>query len=313
MMCCYPDIAADRMRDLIDFAAWNCLLDDFVENGPLSNDLPGMTHFLKSIGYICDTSNYLCPSDFGFDRDYRIAKALVDVKSRISAWASSVQIHNLMCATSHFMSGLAWEVAYTNMKQTPDLNTYCAIRTANSGMYMANALAECVNNVELTPAERACPEIQALTQCILFVLVIDNDLYSHHKEKSGCAAFPSMIDILMHSRGSKDTHAALLEALDLRNQCMRCYLALKAKCRRSFGNRLDIYFKGLEDIISGNLVFGSTCARYAAPGSPQFLGTTNAPYVRADSIQIPVADALDLPVSPPRHIPSIDWWWTLVH
>ncbi|MFG7126761.1 terpene synthase family protein [Burkholderia pseudomallei] len=310
-MCCYPDIAADRIPDLADFAAWNCLLDDFAENGPLSGELAALTHFLKSVEYICGASNYRCPSDFGFDHGYRIAEALVDVKRRISAWASFAQIRNLMSATGHFMSGLAWEAAYASLRQVPDLNTYCAIRTANSGMYMANALAECANDVELTPAQRACPRTEALTQCILFVLVIDNDLYSHHKEKNGRAAFASMIDVLMHSRGSEDAHAALLEALDLRNQCLRCYLALKAKCRLTAGDRLDLYFKGLEDVISGNLVFGSTCARYAAPGSPQLLGTTNARHLRPDSVQIPVVEALDVPASPPRHIPSIAWWWTL--
>ncbi|WP_232288940.1 terpene synthase family protein [Burkholderia oklahomensis] len=184
MKCCYPGIQPDQMQDFSDFAAWNCLLDDFVEKGPLSADLPRLTHFLKSIGYLCEASNYIRPSDFGFDGGYRIAESLIDVKVRINAWTSPAQIDRLMRATSHFMSGLAWEAAFTKIGDAPDLNVYCAIRTANVGMHMANALAECVNDVAMTPAERANPVIQVLTQCILFVLVIDNDIYSHHKEKT---------------------------------------------------------------------------------------------------------------------------------
>ncbi|WP_226383246.1 terpene synthase family protein [Burkholderia mayonis] len=312
MKCCYPDIQPDQMQDFSDFAAWNCLLDDFVEKGPLSADLPRLTHFLKSIGYLCEASNYIRPSDFGFDGGYRIAESLIDVKVRINAWTSPAQIDRLMRATSHFMSGLAWEAAFTKIGDAPDLNVYCAIRTANVGMHMANALAECVNDVAMTPAERASPAIQVLTQCILFVLVIDNDIYSHHKEKNDGAAYPSIIDVLARSHDDRDPDAARSDALDLRNQCLLCYLALKKKCQQSVGLRLDRYFKGLEDIISGNLVFGSTCPRYTAPGSPQFLGNTNVRHVRSDSIQIEVVDTLDCPISPPRHIPSIGWWWSLL-
>lgn len=310
--CCYPGVEAGQIQDLVDFATWISLLDDFVEKGPLSINLSGMTHFLKSVGYICEAPNYLRSADLGFDRDNRLAEVIIDVKSRISAWTSYEQIRNLMFATSHFISGLVWESAYTNMRKTPDLNTYCAIRMENSGVYIAHAIAECVNNVELTQAERSSPGIQALTQCILFVLALDNDIYSHHKEKNDGAAFPSVIDILMYSHRSQDPDLAFMDAIELRNRCMLCYLKLKDKLKHTIGNRLDMYSKGLEDIISGNLIFGSTCARYAAPKSPQFLGETNALYVRPDSIQVPVVDTLDIPMSVPRHIPSIAWWWKLL-
>lgn len=48
---CYPSIKSGQIQDLIDFASWNCILDDLVENGKLSKDHNKSNIFLSLIEY----------------------------------------------------------------------------------------------------------------------------------------------------------------------------------------------------------------------------------------------------------------------
>ena len=294
---CYPAIKPYQAQDLIDFASWVCILDDFIERESLTEDISQLMIFLNVVRYVCEEPNYARPSDFAFFKDCCLTKALVDIKSRIKTWASPSQVHNLMTSLSHFISGLGWETSLRACGGPPDLNTFCAMRTNNGGMYMANALAKCVNNIELSNAEQADPIIQVITKSILFVLVLDNDIYSYNKELSSGLPYSNIIDVFQLEYPESDKQNPLSRTVELRNQCLMCYLALRTKYPYN-SEKLSLYFQGLEDIISGNLVFGNSNERYKVSD--------------IDAPELTVSKTFEKNIFPPDNIPSIAWWWSFL-
>ena len=294
---CYPNIQPNQIQDLIDFASWNCILDDFIEKGTVSSDLSQLTAFLYALKYTCEESNCSNPIDFELLIDSSMTQALVDLKTRMLHWATPSQIHHLMTTLGHFISGLCWESTLRNSGKTPDLNLFCAMRTANAGMYMANAMAQCVNNTCLTIEEQANPILQAMTKCILFVLVLDNDIYSYKKELLSNLPFTNIISVFKLINPDQSEEEAIKNTIELRNQCLLCYQALRKKYTH-MGDKMALYFQGLEDIISGNLIFGYTNDRYKLPGE--------------DNLAISFSTTIETPITPPTSIPSILWWWSFL-
>src|SRR5690606_26017372 len=172
--------------------------------------------------------------------------------------------YNLMKSLTSFISGLCWESSLRNSGHVPNLNIFCAMRTANGGMYMANAMAQCVNNIDLTVDEQTDTMLQVITKCILFVLVLDNDIYSYKKESLSNLSYTNIISVFRALKPDEDEESLVKSAVELRNQCLLCYLALREKYPY-MTDKMSLYFKGLEDIISGNLVFGYTNDRYKIP------------------------------------------------
>ncbi|MDN3693140.1 enoyl-CoA hydratase-related protein [Chryseobacterium tructae] len=295
----YPDIKNFQVRDITDFCSWVCLLDDVGEEILLHKSLPEFIISFTGLKYICEEPSYQNFSHLGLLPENPIVEALLDLKARLSSWAEIPQINNLMKAVGSFTSGIQWENAYKIQNKYPDLTTFCALRIASGGMDIPFALAQCVNNVQLSTLESNNPVIQVLTKSIAFAALLDNDIYSYEKEKaSNTGYYNNIIQIYLITYPDLNEEQAISKAIDLRNQILLLYQSLKQKFPYIY-EPVTLYFKGLEDVISGNLIFCSTNKRYKVANDQKgrdFTITRNCKQY----------------INPPKEISSISWWWSLL-
>ncbi|WP_228452213.1 enoyl-CoA hydratase-related protein [Chryseobacterium sp. c4a] len=295
----YPDIKHFQVRDITDFCSWVCLLDDVGEEVPLHKNLPDFINFFTSLKYICEEPSYQNFSHLGLLPESPIVNALLDLKARLSSWAGIPQINNLMKAVGYFVSGIQWENAYKIQNKYPDLSTFCAVRMASGGMDIPFALAQCVNNVQLSTLESNNPVIQVLTKSIAFAALLDNDIYSYEKEKAyNTGYYNNIIQIYLITYPDLNEEQAISKAIDLRNQILLLYQSLKQKYPYIYEPNA-LYFKGLEDVISGNLIFCSTNKRYKVANDQK----------GRDFI---IISTYEQSINPPKEISSILWWWSLL-
>lgn len=309
--CCYPDIQPRRMQELSRFAAWNCILDDFVEQGDLHKSSGELIHFLSCLKYICEQEHPYPQPNLGIMEGQPLVAAITEMKKQMGREGNSVAMRNLMSCTSHFISGLIWEIA-TNIQGCPlDINTFCALRTHNSGMYMAIAMAEYASDIVLSSEERANPILQAACKSLMLVLIIDNDIYSYAKEHSGeHGATSNILDVFQRTKET-DLQGALQYTITLRNQSLLYYQRLRSRYWPEPDIRMATYFRSLENIISGNLVFGNINARYSTSDQTSSRTTEHGPHTlrfSGGAIQIVKTWTSDSQLS--HTIPAIAWWWS---
>ncbi|AZD48532.1 terpene synthase family protein [Pseudomonas chlororaphis] len=309
--CCYPDTQPRRMQELSRFAAWNCILDDFVEQGHLHESPGELIHFLSCLKYVCEQEHPYPQPTLGIMENQPLVATITEMKKQMGRESNPAAMRNLMSCTSHFISGLIWEIA-TNIRGRPlDINTFCALRTHNSGMYMAIAMAEYASDAVLSSEERANPILQAACKSLMLVLVIDNDIYSYAKEHSnGHGVTSNILDIFQRTRQT-DLQGALQYTITLRNQSLLCYQRLRARYWPEPDIRIATYFRGLEDIVSGNLVFGNINARYATPDQAPSRTTEHGPHtLRFSGGAIHIVKTWTSDSQLPHIIPAIAWWWS---
>ncbi|WP_336961882.1 terpene synthase family protein [Chryseobacterium contaminans] len=295
----YPDIKYFQMRDIIDFCSWVCLLDDVGEELLLHNSFPELINFFSGLKYICEEPNYEKPAHLSLFYENPMINALLDLKSRLSIWAEIPQINHLMKAVGGFTSGIQWENAFKIQNKYPDLTTFCAMRMTSGGMEIPFSLAQCVNNVQLSIMEYTNPVIQILTKSLSFVALLDNDIYSYEKEKGSQTTYcNNIIRIYLISYPDLSEEQAISKAIDLRNQILLLYHLLKQKHPYIYESTA-LYFKGLEDVISGNLIFCSSNKRYKVANDK-----------KGHDFKI-IQDGKQN-IIPPKDIPSISWWWSLL-
>lgn len=295
----YPDIKYFQVRDITDFCSWVCLLDDAGEELLLHNSFPQLIHFFSSLKYICEEPSYQNPTHLGLSTENPIVQALLDLKSRLSNWAGIPQINRLMKAVGSFASGIQWENTFKIQNKYPDLTTFCAMRIASGGMEIPSALASCINNVQLSMSEYTNPVIQVLTKSVSFVALLDNDIYSYAKEKaSDSGYYNNIIQIYLISYPDLGEEQAISKAIDLRNQILFLYHLLKQKYQY-ICEPISLYLKGLEDVVSGNLIFCSTNKRYKVANDRK-------------GYDFKIIQRCEQSMSPPKDIVSISWWWSLL-
>lgn len=299
MALSYPEIKHFQVRDITDFCSWGCLLDDIGEQYLLHNSFPQLVNFFSSLQYICEEPDYQNPTHLGFSNENPLIDAFLNLKSRLSTWAGVSEINHLMKSIGYFISGIQWENSFKAQHTYPELSTFCAMRMVSSGLETIFALGHCVNNVSLTVMENTNPIMQVLTKSISLVAILDNDIYSYEKEKASNAGyFNNIIQIYLISYPDLSEEQAISKAIDLRNQTFLLYQLLKQKYHYIY-EPTALYFKGLEDVISGNLVFSSINKRYKVANDQKGHNFTIIRSAKQDII-------------PPKDISSISWWWSLL-
>lgn len=295
----YPDIKPAQIQDITDFCSWVCLLDDAGEDYLIHRNLPELITFLTRLKYICEESDYQNPSDLGLFNDHPIVNSILDLKTRLRVWVEIPQLNHLMKAVGYFTSGIQWENAIKIQREYPDVNTFCVMRMASGGMDIPFALAQCVNNVQLTIKEYTHPIIQILTKSLSLAALLDNDIYSYEKEKASDSQYNNnIIQVYLNSYPDLAEEEAISKAICLRNQILLLYQVLKEKYYDLYKS-ISLYFKGLEDVLSGNLIFCSTNKRYKIANDQKGREFT---IIQNDQQEI----------NPPKDIPSISWWWSLL-
>ena len=235
-----------------------------------------------------------------------IGPAFTELARRAHALATPTQL--VRCAEAHrqWVLGLAWEMATRRQHWSLDLNDYVMMRLYGCAGPPVTALIALMSDGEVPGAELDQPRVRALTELSWIIAASDNDLVSYGKELwsvNNAQASPgerplNLLEVLMRSRGC-ELAEALRIAVNLRNDFMTLFVALREETAGVMSRPLQQYLANLGHLIRGNYDWSLTSERYrdpdgASPNAVEFSGGVDA-----------VSDA---PVRRMR-LPAISWWW----
>lgn len=300
---CYPNIANYAFHDFVDFASWNCLMDDIMEksNG-LFKSWEDKVEFLSTLKFICEHD---LERTGEFEGKGALINSFVDVKGRIKKHIPEENYSYIMYSLNHFLSGIIWEISSNYTKKGITLDSYCMIKTKSVGVLMAYSLSLALHNIKPDAKLMSGKPFVVMMNCILFVMTIDNDLYSFNKEKDGKEKIFNIIDVIQHNM-HVDLYQATSLSISLRNKYLHKYILLKNEL--SSHSNIENYAACFESLIAGNVYFGSSCQRYTnkiETHNGSNLGTfTSALYsfeISPDYYEDNIQSIIDL-------TPSTSWW-----
>ncbi|MFE0063132.1 hypothetical protein [Streptomyces sp. NPDC059003] len=152
------------------------------------------------------------------------------------------------------------------------------------------------------PAEvREREEVRALTDMTAVLLAWDNDIYSYAAEIDKHVEEINLVTSLAH-HWSLDSHEAITQAVNMRNQVMRCYEQVRAKYPATGDEALERYLTGLDKLIRGHLDWALERTRRYSSEQVELTALTlteKLPSRAADFAQ-------------PVELPTLRWWWNLL-
>ncbi|WP_419793234.1 terpene synthase family protein [Serratia fonticola] len=303
LRCCYPNIANCAFHDFVDFASWNCLMDDIMEE---SNGVFKSSE--DKVELLC-TFKFICEHDLErteeVEEKFALINAFIDVKSRIKKHISDENYYYIMYSLSHFFSGIIWEISSNYTKKRITLDYYCMIKTKSVGVLMAYSLSLALHNIKPDAKLMNEKTFVIMMNCILFVMAIDNDIYSFNKEKNGKEKIFNIIDIIQHTM-HVDLHQATALSISIRNKYLHKYILLKGEL--SSHPNIKNYAACFESLIAGNIYFGSSCQRYTnkiethnGSNSGTFTSSLYSFEISPDYYEDNIQSIIDL-------TPSTSWW-----
>jgi hypothetical protein len=150
---------------------------------------------------------------------------------------------------------------------------------------------------ELQPHERDRTAVRAAAEMASFVITWDNDIFSHHKERSGTGYFLNVLRVL--EQEGLTPERALTTAITQRDRVMCLFMRLSAYLSEEGSPQLRQYLASLASFIRGAQDWGVSSVRYTTPEDP-----ANIPSVFRET---PTDDSRE-----PLDIPAVSWWWNLL-
>ncbi len=192
------------------------------------------------------------------------------------------------------MNGSVEEACILERGLPLDLDSYLRMRARVVGCENAISCGELLFDVEPTAAERDLPALKAASEAATLTAALDNDRYSRAKKDLLAEDEFDVLDVIQHAHPDL-SFAKALAAGALRDQCLALYLNIRERLLPQASERIHGYFKVLDAIVVGNLIFGATARRYITPGHP----ANDNPWTSVPTVPAP---GLTLP-------PNIAWWW----
>jgi hypothetical protein len=221
------------------------------------------------------------------------ARALADLRQRLNGLASPVQIDRWVQSMRGYLGYQVWEAAYRQLGSVASIDEYAVARIRNGSMEVCAMTLDIAEGYEVPPAEMARPDVRALTEMVCFIVGLDNDIASYHKEHERSNSKLNLVDVIAHERGQAAADA-LPDAVAFRDACLARYLDLARQVEPEVGGATRRYISGLSAWIRGNLDWSMHTGRYQKAGK--------------ETVQ--VVDVPHLPVqdfSPPH---GVAWWWS---
>ncbi|MEV4558489.1 hypothetical protein AB0K51_16075 [Kitasatospora sp. NPDC049285] len=271
---------------------WLCsmlTLDDEWDTGELNRDPSRVLTIAATLLAVINSPNsHLHQTD-------RYGESVRDVFRRAREWAPAPTVRRWADSQLESFMGAATVVAFRAEGKTMSLAEYLTVGPLDRGSRSCIDIIEVCERTCLPQSQLDSPRVHALTQAAKFLVLIAADLYSYRREDSQGALQSNMVDAVQRHLAC-DRERALHETAALHDRTMCLFLRLADRTSRRAGPELRRYVRQLSNLVSGNLEWGFTSARYA----PRQPGT------------IPVAERADRPadgrLTPPPY-PEISWWW----
>ncbi|MFG2225266.1 selina-4(15),7(11)-diene synthase [Streptomyces sp. NPDC048644] len=279
---------------LADFVLWLFAVDDgYCEEGELGRrpgDLIAATHRLLRIAQLPDAPMLT---------DDPLARGLRDLQSRMTLYGTPAQVARWIDALREYVFSVSWEAHYRVDGRVPEVNDYTLMRLYNGATTVVMPLLEMGYGYELQPHERDDALVRAAADMASFIIVWDNDIFSHHKEsRSDDAYYLNILRVLQDEEGLSPQQA-LTCAIGQRDRVMTLFLRLRTHLEQQASPQLRQYLHSLSAYIRGAQDWGITSLRYTTPDDPAGLPTT-----LSDSPSDSSPEPLDIPVIAP--------WWNLL-
>ncbi|ARQ70542.1 terpene synthase family protein [Streptomyces marincola] len=286
-----PRGSSEGVRLVADYRMWLFAFDDLAGAGTAAHrSWPGLATASCRLRRVLDAPW----ADPGGDP---WARALRELRLRVEALATPVQLDRWIAATGHYLAGLAWEGAHRRTGATPSLNDW-AVHHLHSGAAPACvALLDVVEGYELPTAQALRPEIRALTEMCATLVAWDGDIVARARGVSRPGDRRDLVDLTAREYGCPPAQA-LLRAVAGRDRVMQRFQALRARVEPGAPEPVRRYLAGLSTWVRGHLDWSVRPDGYRrggvlTPGRVRLSGRPSAPDDR------------------PLPLPALAWWWRM--
>lgn len=251
----YPYAPRALCQVATDWCVWLFAFDDaYCESDRRAAEI---TRALPRLFEVIDDLHGTEPVDDVF------ARALLDIKARISAYGTADQLDRWRAATKDYLFAQVWEAANREDDVTPTFADYVFMRRRTGAMLTVFALIDLSARVCLTWDEWRHPAVTAMTRHANDVVVWDNDLISYAKERGAVNARNNLVSVLVAC-----TDCAVQEAMDrigmMRDQAIAAMVALEPVTSSLRSPAVSAYVRGLQYWVSGSVDYSLTSSRYTS-------------------------------------------------
>lgn len=194
--------------------------------------------------------------------------ALMDVRLRVGAIATPVQIARWIAAFREYLLAAAWKRSCQLAHHMPSLADYVTMRTPDGGVQMYVTLSEVIGGYQLPADELVQPNVRALTEMALTLVAWDNDLFSHYKETLTESPCINLINVIAVERGCP-LQDAVPAATAMRDRVMCQYMRIRERPDPSLSEQTCLYLSSLDRWIAANIDMSANSTRYLNPLNQQ--------------------------------------------
>lgn len=284
----FSDTPDERLVDLARYSTLAFFWDTMTEGAETQGKLAEVAVFLARNVRIVQVPDSYAPGE------NPALDAWHETVNHMRTWASPSQMRRFCDTYQTWIFGFVQEAAIREQGYQIDLDSYLRVRAASVGAENAIACGELCYDVEMTDAERDAPAVRAASEAATLTAALDNDRYSRAKADRMDDA-PDIFDYIQRARPGCSFAEALVEAVSIRDRCLGFYLHQRERLLPDASPQLREYFRVLDTVVTGNLVFGDTALRYLTPGQSS---------MERSWVSTPSASPFE-----PVALSHTAWWW----
>jgi len=287
-----PDGDFAAMGVFVDFHTWLFALDDaYCDEGELGRKPGELATLFAKLVRAAEVPSVPILAGNPFSESLR------DIRTRLGACATDVQIGRWVEAVRTYLSHQIWEAANRVQGVVPTLEEYALMRIHNGAMKSSIMLLDVAGAYEVPAAEMETAEVRALVEMCATLVGWDNDIYSHRKETLRCGDGQNLLDVLVREN-MYSLHEAMADAASMRDRIMVQFLRLRALVLDGGSEPVRRFVGSLGSWVRANLEFSRTSDRYVGVD-----GMDEVERACTDSRPDALAEG-PVPITP------FEWWWS---
>ncbi|GAA3842174.1 hypothetical protein GCM10022403_087780 [Streptomyces coacervatus] len=278
-----------------DLAAWIFAFDDICDEGPLGTRPGELIEAMSRLQRAIESPELLVQDD-------PFAQALRDIRLRLNAVATPVQVARWVDAMRGYFFVEAYKACNIARNVAPNLSDYAFIRVYAAGALAFAVLPHIAEGIDLPSTVWEDRRIRALTEMADSVTMWDSDIFSYAKESHRSGDGHNLIDAVRNTYGYSSGQA-LKAAVAMRDRVMCRFLQLREEVTAEGDPLIRRYLQGLGHYIRGVLDWCLITDRYVYLDG---LSSSSLAFHTAGWRDTPSDDSPE-----PLPIPSIAWWWSV--
>ncbi|WNG42528.1 terpene synthase [Archangium violaceum] len=258
---CLPTARGADLELATDWMTWGFLYDDQFA-GPLGNQPARVARITENmIGVLYATS--------AAPKEDACARGITDILQRLSSKMSAAWMARFRDDLKWYFLGVLRMTTFRNRLSQIDTRTAFEIRRLDIGMGAVIDLIEVAEGFELPEALFGTTQIQTLRQCVIDIVIMQNDVFSLPKDRH-----QQEVNVVLAMERSENltTAQALARTSALVDEKVQEVLAVKAGMPAFYETlglgatdraRMDRYLHCLELMIHGCVYSHAECVRYS--------------------------------------------------